>query len=213
MAHLCGARRAFGALFAVIMVFAIGPASAQAGPITALTNGCSGQVLEQPFVRWLDPLRYVAVPGGSFEGVSAEWKLAGGAKIVPGNESFYVRSAADSRSLWLPPGSSATTGPICVGLLYPTLRLFATNSAPLLSTLKVEVLFRDLGGNVRALPVGLLIAGTSWRPTLPVVYLTNLTGSLLSKDGTATVAFRFTPVGLAGYWRIDDVYVDPFKGR
>jgi hypothetical protein len=212
MARLCGMRRAFGALFMVILALAIAPASAQAGPITALTNGCSGQVLERPFLRWLDPMNYVAVPGGSFEGAATEWKLTGSAKIVPGNESFYVRGARDNRSLSIPPGSSATTGPICVGLLHPTLRLFAANSGQLLSTLKVEVLFQELGGNVRALPVGLVVGGSNWQPTLPVVYLTNLTGSVLSSNGTATVSFRFTPVGRST-WRIDDVYVDPFKGR
>jgi hypothetical protein len=213
MTHPRSGRRALAALFAVTMALAIGPASAQAGPITSLTAGCSGQVLEQPFVRWLDPLRYVAVPGGSFEGAAGGWAFAGGAKVVAGNEPFYVRGKGDGRSLWLPPGSSATTGQICVGLLHPTLRLFATNSAPLLSTLKVEVLFRDLAGTPRALPVGLVVAGTSWQPTLPMVYLMNVTGSVLSQNGTAMVAFRFTPVGRAGYWRIDDVYVDPFKGR
>jgi hypothetical protein len=30
-------------------------------------------------------------------------------------------------------------------------------------------------------------------------------------DGTASIRLRFTPYG--GDWRIDDVYVDPWKGR
>jgi hypothetical protein len=33
---------------------------------------------------------------------------------------------------------------------------------------------------------------------------------LLPGDHTP-VAFRFTPVGLGGDWRIDDLYVDPYR--
>jgi hypothetical protein len=32
-------------------------------------------------------------------------------------------------------------------------------------------------------------------------------------DGTARVGFRFTPMGFAGSWRLDDAYVDPYQGR
>ena len=70
----------------------------------------------QPFARWGDTRSYVLVPGGSFESGAAGWKLNGGAKVVSGNEPFYVRSTADRYSLYLPSGSSATTPPMCFGL-------------------------------------------------------------------------------------------------
>ena len=44
------------------------------------------------------------------------------------------------RSLKLPPGASATSPVICVGLEHPTLRFFAKNNRALLSTLTVEVI-------------------------------------------------------------------------
>jgi hypothetical protein len=44
---------------------------------------------------------------------------------------------------------------------------------------------------------------------LPLPFLTNLAALT-----TASVQFRFTPVGLGtSGWRIDDVYVDPVKYR
>ena len=59
----------------------------------------------------------------------------------------------------------------------------------------------------------LLAAGSTWQPTLPVALLANLTAPPLVTDGTTSVAFRFTPQGSWSDWRIDDVYVDPFKGE
>jgi hypothetical protein len=43
--------------------------------------------------------------------------------------------------------------------------------------------------------------------------LANLTALPIVNDGTAQVELRFRPVGSGGDWRIDDVYVDPWKGR
>jgi hypothetical protein len=75
------------------------------------------------------------------------------------------------------------------------------------------VLYSDSGGQQQALTVGLLLGGSSWQPTLPVVFLANLLSPPLLTDGTTNVAFRFTPLGALSGWRIDDVYVDPFKSE
>jgi hypothetical protein len=96
-----------------------------------------------------------------------------------------------------------------VGILHPTLRFFARRSAgSALSTLTVEVLFEDAGGRVRSLPVGAVVAGSAWRPTLPFPVVANLL-PLLPGQNTA-VAFRFTVLGSAT-WQLDDVYVDPHR--
>jgi hypothetical protein len=172
----------------------------------SLLPTCSGQQYVQPFRPWLDFANYVLMPNGRLES-SAGWKLSGGAALVSGNESWRVAGAADRLSLSLPSGSSATSPPLCMTLLHPDLRLFVTNRGSLLSTLKVEAITTALGGTVTT-PVGLLAAGSSWQPTLPLPFLTNLTSAT-----AATISFRFTPVGAASGWRIDDVYVDPFKDR
>ena len=51
----------------------------------------------------------------------------------------------------------------------------------------------------------------SWHPTHTFLLLANLTALPIVNDGTASIRLRFAPHG--GDWRIDDVYVDPWKGR
>ena len=208
-----GLRRVLGALL-VSSVALVLVTPALGGTLTASATSCSGQVFGQPFLPWLDPDSYTLAPNGGFESTGV-WTLAGGAKRVSGNEPFKVHGANDRYSLALPSGSSATTRAMCVGINYPTLRLFASNSGSALSTLKVEVLFEDLSGNVLSLTVATITGGSTWQPTLPIAFLANVPGSLLATTGTGTtaVAFRFTPQGTSGNWRIDDVYVYPFKGR
>jgi len=185
-------------------------ASAHAGLLVKTVGPCEGRTLEQPFARWLDPASYVLVAGGTFESAGSGWSLSKASRVT-GNETFYVHGAGEKWSLSLPAGSSATSPSTCVGLGEPTLRLFARNTGSLLSTLKVEVQFEDSTGKVRSLTVGLLTGTGTWQPTLPLPVLANLL-PLLPNQNTA-VAFRFTPQGAGGSWRIDDVYVDPWRGR
>jgi hypothetical protein len=122
--------------------------------------------------------------------------------VADGNEPFL----AGGQSLTLPAGSSATTAPMCIGVEHPTVRLFARNTGDPTSLLSVSVVFRDVLGLKRTVPVGLVAAGDEWAPT-PV---TPVVVNLLSLLGDQDVAFRFAPAG-GGEWSIDDVYVDPYK--
>jgi hypothetical protein len=184
-------------------------APAQAGLLVSSATNCDEQVFERPFLRWADPANYVLAPSGTFEDGAASWSLTGGASVVSGNESYYVHGAGESSSLAVPPGSSATSAAMCVGVEHPTLRLFARNTGFLLSTLKVEVLFEDAAGGVHSLPIGLLVGGSQWQPTVAMPIVVNLL-PLLPGERTA-VAFRFSASG--GNWKIDDVYVDPYRSR
>jgi hypothetical protein len=176
------------------------------------STGCPDYSLDHPFLTWLDPLGYVQAPNGGLEDGSTFWSLSGGAAVVAGNESFFVGGVTDSHSLALPPGSSATTSTTCVTTLDAAMRMFVANSGSLLSTLKVEVLYTDTSGRPRAQTIALLLGSRSWQPTLPTLLLANLAYPPLLTDGHVDVAFRFTPQGSLGGWRIDDVYVDPLKG-
>jgi hypothetical protein len=187
-----------------------------AASITSATAGaslrdsaqsCSSQVMEQPFKRWLDPANYFLVPGGSFEAGAPGWQLKG-ASVVDGNESFFVRGAGDDNSLSLPNGASATTPAMCATLLHPDLRFFVRNKGSLLGVLRVDVLV-DTPLGMATLPFGVVIAGQSWIPTLPLPFLVNAL-ALVGKDGTTAIAFRFTST-LGGNFQIDDVYVDPYR--
>ena len=193
------AKRALGFL-TVIGVFA-----AFAVPASASTN-CDGQAVSKPFAPWLDFANYTMPGDGSFEAGAAGWQLDR-ASVVAENEPFAVHGAGDSRALKLPAGGSAVSTPICIGLGHPTLRFFARSSTTLtLSTLRVDVRFQDALGNQRALPVGVVLPGSRWQPTLPLPVVVNLLSLLPS--GPSEVRLAFTPVGSATWW-IDDVYVDP----
>ena len=54
-----------------------------------------------------------------------------------------------------------------------------------------------------------VVASTTWALTPPILVLANL-AALASPDGTTSVKFRFSNPGTAA-WKIDDVYVDPWK--
>ena len=204
---ICGVLRS-GAVLAVALL------ALCAGTVKTAhaSTGCPDYSLEHPFLPWLDPLSYTQAPNGGLEDGSTSWSLTGGAAVVGGNESFSVGGAGDSHALALPAGSSATTGTTCVTMLDAAMRLFVVNTGSLLSTLKVEVLYTDASGRPRAQPIGLLLGTRTWQPTLPTLLLANLAYPPLITDGHVDVAFRFTPQGSLGAWRIDDVYVDPLKG-
>jgi len=183
--------------------------TAQASPLVASAESCDAQELSQPFLPWADPANYTLAPDGGFEDKGAGWSLEGGADVVAGNEAYYVRDEGDKRSLSLPTGSSATSPTMCVGIEHPTIRLFARNTGSPFSSLKVKVHYVDGFGETQSLPIGLVSAGGSWQPTQAMVIGVNLL-PLLPGERTP-VAFEFTPQGAGGEWRIDDVYVDPYR--
>ena len=183
--------------------------SASAGVLVKTTTNCPAQSLSTPFTRWLDPMHYTLLPGGSFESGAPGWKLSG-ASVVSGNESWKVAGAADAKSLRLRSGSSAVSAPICVGLEHPTLRFFAKKNSGLLSTLVVSARVQLQLGGTLDVPVGVVAAGGNWTPTLPYLFLGNLL-PLLPGQYTP-VSFVFRPL-LGGDWQIDDVYVDPMRTR
>jgi hypothetical protein len=194
------------AVISLVSLAVLAPA-ANAGVLVSSATSCDAQTYEQPFLPWADVANYVLAPGGTFENGATGWTLSGGASVVTGDEPFDVHAAGETQGLSLPAGSSATSGSMCVGIEHPTLRLFARNTGFVLSTLKVEVLFEDASGDVHSLPIGLLTASSSFQPTVVMPVVANLL-TLLPDERTA-VAFRFTPHG--GNWRIDDVYVDPYR--
>lgn len=169
-----------------------------------------------PFAAWHDPAYYALAPDGGLENGASGWKLTGGAQVVSGNESFSV-SGAGSHSLSLPAGSSATTPPMCIGVVSTKMQTFISNSGSAASKLHVQVIY---GGGVGSLLGGLgsglglsdegtFASGAAWQPLPQAV--TMLGGALPLL--TRYVQFRFTPLSTGGNWRIDDVYLDPLMHR
>jgi hypothetical protein len=158
----------------------------------------------QPFRAWSDFARYAQVPDGGFEAGGSGWTFAGGAKVVQGNNPFYLRSTADRSSLLLPAaGSSATSPPMCISLLSSKMRFVA--GGPKGSSMKVQVLYRGLLSNV----LGVFDGGTvnssgQWAPSPEMAMLGGLLPLL-----TRSVQFRF--VATSGSPQVDDVFLDPWK--
>ncbi len=202
-------RALLAAITAVAMTGALA-APASAGILTASESNCGDETLTQPFAQFGDRANYKLVRNGAFEAGTGGWTLAGGAKVVSGNEPWKVGGSAHAKSLVLPAGSTAISPTSCVGLAEPTLRFFAKkNRAPLLgiSTLAVSVYVKTSLGLTVPVPVGVVLGNGQWKPTPPMLIVANLL-PLLPGDRTP-VAFQFTPV--LGDWQIDDLYVDPAR--
>jgi hypothetical protein len=175
--------------------------------LSILPGSCGNQPASQPFAQWGDYSSYTPVPGGTFEAGSVPWFL-GGAKVAPGNETYYV-SGPGSLSLSLPSGSSATSPLSCTSIYDPTVRLFVRNTGSPSSHLMVQALYPGLLGGLQASTIGALSGSSSWKPS-PAMGL--LVSNLLSTVslGQTVIGFRFTPADSSGSWSIDDVYLDPF---
>jgi hypothetical protein len=201
--------RALATVAAIAAACAVAP-TAQAGVLVASAPSCEQGALERPFQRWLDPLSYTLVPDGGFEAGAAGWSLTGGAKVVNGNETFFVHGSGEQKALSLPPGSSATSPVMCAGIDKPVMRFFSKSSGGLLNiaVLSVEVLFETHDGKIASLPVGVALPSSKWQPTLPLPVLASLLPLL--PDEQTPIAFRFRPVAGAT-WTIDDVYLDPWR--
>ena len=77
------------------------------------------------------------------------------------------------------------------------------------SRLKVDAVYTTALGTI-VTPVGVVCLSRNWSPSLPLPLLANVLGLTSLKGTTTSVQLRFTTIGKAE-WRIDDVYVDPWK--
>ena len=199
-------RAIFLAASLAVVALGVGAPGASAGLLVKSAGNCTTPILSKPFAPWNDRADYQLAPGGSFEAGQPGWKLTGKASIVSGNEPWKVNGSRDSRSLKLPPGATATSPVMCVGIEDPTLRLFAKNNRALLSTMTVEVIFETSLGITAALPVGVLLPHGQWKPSPRFLVIANLLPLLPGQK--TPVQFRVRSVGL-GTWSVDDFYVDP----
>jgi hypothetical protein len=169
---------------------------------------CGRRVLSHPFAAFGDPKPYFRITNGGFESGATAWTLGAGAAVVAGNEPFQVGGARDGHALRLGAGGTAASAPLCAGTNEPQMRLFARGVGGDQSRLRVDAVVTSLSGRPMR-TVTLRVAPTAngaWAPTPAIVF-----GS--SAHGAEVVQFRFSVEGAtAGSdWRIDDVYVDPWR--
>jgi hypothetical protein len=207
------ARRTLLVLVGVVIIAAMATTSAaKAGLIGTGSASYCDPDSRQVFAPWGDSAYYASLLNGGFESGSTAWTLSGGAKVVSGNEPYYVSgNRRDSHSLLLPSGSSAYSGTVCFDLGDWHLRLFARNVGSKNGALRVQVIVPSLLGGLLTVLDGGTISGTgTWAPSPRLALaLCNVTSLI----GTRAVAFRFTPVGSGAAYQIDDVYLDPWKDR
>jgi hypothetical protein len=158
----------------------------------------------QAFRGFGDSAYYVLMPGGAFEGGNS-WALKGGAKVVRGNESYYVHGRNDVSSLYLPSGASATTPAMCFDFADWHLRFFARDNYSG-GKVRVTVHIKSLVGVLSVLDAGTFDPSSGWRPSPRIGLLISNLGGLLVTDA---IQFRFTAVG--GSVQLDDAYLDPWK--
>jgi hypothetical protein len=176
---------------------------------TGSAKACSYSGAEQVFSGWGDQRSYVLAPDGGFEAGGSGWSLSRGAKVVEGNESYYLNDSNDSKSLSLPAGSGAASPPVCMAIDTPSFRLMARNTGDPSSRLRVEAVY-SLLGLVRTKVVSDLTASSSWAPTKSVstvLGLSTLVGTLIP----SSIQIRITPLDARGSWQVDDLYIDPFS--
>lgn len=170
-------------------------------------HACSYPGAKSVFAPWGDQHSYALAPDGGFEAGGNGWALRG-AQVVAGNESYMLNGPADSRSLTLPSGSSATSPPICMSIETPLLRFTVRNAGDPSSRLRVEAVY-SLLGLVQTNVVTTVSAGSLWQPSKQmstVLGLSTIVGTLLP----SAIEVRFTPLDSKGQWQVDDLYVDPF---
>jgi hypothetical protein len=197
-------------LLGVVIIAALALSStAKAGLIgTGSASYCDPDP-SQAFSRWGDSSYYATLQNSGFEGYSG-WTLSGGARVVSGNEPFYLSgNRSDSHSLLLPAGSSAYSGTVCFALGDWHMRFVMRNVGASSGKLRVQVVVPSLLGSLlTVLDAGTVSGSGTWAPSPRLeLLLSNVTNLI----GTRAVAFRFTPVGLGAAYQIDDVYLDPWK--
>jgi hypothetical protein len=172
---------------------AVGAPSASAGLLVASGDDCVPQPTTQAFAAYGDTDQYELAPGGDFGSTGPNWTMRGGASETNG-------------TLRVPPGASAQSPVMCVGIDKPTVRFFVKSSTPLLSTMTVDVTIQTSLGLKASVPFGVVLPSGQLKPSPKFYVIANLL-PLLPGEQTP-VQFRVTAVGLAT-WTVDNFYVDP----
>ena len=160
------------------------------------------------FAPWGDRGQYYFTPDGGFEGGGAGWTFGGGAKVVAGNESFYLHGAKDRASLLIPSGDVATSPLLCFGSNTPGVRFVATSPSGS-ATIHVRIIARGLVGVLAILDGGTIRVGSTWAPTTVFSTTFSQVNSVLLGAKSIQVVITSSD----GAAQIDDVYVDPFLQR
>ena len=197
---------------ALTPLLAAGPASAATGS-SALPTGstpCAATTSTKVFSKFGDTANYSLLPGGNFESGSTGWAL-GGASVVSGNETAFVGTSRDAKSLSVPAKAVVVSPSICVGIEHPTFRLFVKRGTGTWQTLLIKLRWTEASGRVNETTVAGLNGQdyATWKPT-PTFKLAQ-TLPLWASGQSLKVQIVLDPEDGGGSWQVDDLYVDPLR--
>jgi hypothetical protein len=196
------------AALTALACFAV-PAAAQAA--------CPTPPTAKVFQSFGDSSDYFLAPNGGFESGTTAWTVSN-ASVVSGNESSQLHGSADAHSLRIAPGGEAVSAPICVDTTRTGYRFFARQPGAVAgSSLKVSIRFVGPDGVARDQQIDTL-SGASYQPWTPSRFwdpsiATRIFQQLgFTADTTASMRLVFDAANVYGAsWRIDDLYVDPYR--
>lgn len=172
------------------------------GLLSPLVGGNCGAD-SQPFAQFGDNGSYYFAPNGGFESGSTGWNLAGGAAVVPGNESYFLHGSSDANSLLVPDGGTASTT-VCYGLLYPDVRFMVADASAQPVTVHVKVVAHSLLGVLSTFDGGTFQVSGGWQPS---PQLSTLLSAVAAPLGTKSMSLELDVSG--GSAQFDDLYIDP----
>lgn len=182
-----------------------------AGSAAGAANGSCETT--KAFEQFGDGADYALLVNGGLENGNGGVQTTGGARIVAGNESFFLRGLSDDSSLELGSGDSAAFHAGCISRVFPSVRFVARSVGAPATSLRVEVEYRDVNGGRQRVTVGTLAAAGygDWAPTPALTFLDPT--QALTDQAHGTFSLILTPTGAGSRWQVDDLYVDPFRGR
>ncbi|HKG34940.1 MAG TPA: hypothetical protein VKA89_00730 [Solirubrobacterales bacterium] len=171
-------------------------------------DGCPDVPVSQPFSLFGDYADYFLVKKGNFESDTRGWRLDD-ARVVAGNESYYVGGPSDTSSVSIGRAGSVVSTRFCIDVRHPHMRFFARQTDGVDGLLSVQARWTDALKVQKEQTLGVLSGAgfSSWAPS-DLVMLAGMV-ELTDPGGTQSVQLVFTP--LSGSWEIDDVYVDPYR--
>ena len=178
----------------------ITPATASAGSTT-----CKAAPTAAHFSPWGDLNQYKPFPGAGFESGASGWSWGNKANIVSGDDA-HMLSGDGSHAVNIPSTGTARSPWICVDSTMPSMRFFlrrVTRTGPLTVTgYPLDQLREE--GHRRDNPVPRRRVDTSPPIVFPEAFMNEVAA------GGLNTQFHFeTPSGSS--FRIDDIYLDPFK--
>lgn len=179
-------------------------------PAAAFASSCPAQATTTPFAQWGDNGSYFLAPGGNFESpLAASGWMVNGAERTLGGEPFDVGIPSDY-SLTINGGGVAISPAFCIDDSMPYFRFFA-HALGANGNLEVRLVVQTPTGSVST-PVTHVadLAASSMASWAPTSQLDLANGISIANGQTGVARLVFSVAGLSP-WRVDDIFVDPYR--